>query len=161
MVSWELNQRNWPRYIHTNQKLYFIVNATGVGLAPFDCFLLMRGIKTLSVRMERQQESAIKIANYLEQRGFKVRFPGLRSHPQYELHKKMAKGPGAVLSFETGNVQQSERIVEATRLWLISVSFGCVNSLIRYQNVNLVCHVKCHMHLFQNMSVNKDSFPKI
>lgn len=141
--------------------MYFIVNATGVGLAPFDCFLLMRGIKTLSVRMERQQASAIKIAHYLEQRGFKVRFPGLVSHPQYELHKKMAKGPGAVLSFETGNVQQSERIVEATRLWLISVSFGCVNSLIRYSNNNIVCHVKCRMHLFQNMFVNKDNFLKI
>ncbi|KAJ3272325.1 cystathionine beta-lyase [Terramyces sp. JEL0728] len=112
------------------QQLYFVVNATGVGLAPFDCFLLMRGIKTLSVRIERQQESAMKIAQYLERVGFKVRYPGLKSHPQYDLHHKMARGSGAVLSFETGDVIKSEAIVESTRLWLISVSFGCVNSLI-------------------------------
>jgi cystathionine beta-lyase len=91
----------------------------------------MRGVKTLSVRMERQQDSAMKIATYLEQRGFKVRYPGLKSHPSYDLHKSMSSGAGAVLSFETGDVDVSERIVEATRLWLISVSFGCVNSLIR------------------------------
>ena len=109
-----------------------MVNATGVGLAPFECFLLMRGIKTLSVRMDRQQSSAMKIAAFLENNcGFKVRYPGLESHPQYELHNKMARGAGAVLSFETGDVAKSERIVEAARLWLISVSFGCVNSLIR------------------------------
>jgi cystathionine beta-lyase len=113
-----------------NKKLYFVVNATGVGLAPFECFLLMRGIKTLSVRMERQQQSALKIAQFLEGKGFKVRYPGLKSHPQYELHHSIARGSGAVLSFETGSTDLSERIVENTRLWLISVSFGCVNSLI-------------------------------
>ena len=71
------------------------------------------------------------IAQFLESHGFKTRYPGLPSHPQYELHKSMARGAGAVLSFETGNVKVSERIVEATRIWGISVSFGCVNSLIR------------------------------
>jgi len=59
-----------------------------------------------------------------------VRYPGLKSHPQYDLHWSMARGAGAVLSFETGDVALSERIVEAARLWGISVSFGCVNSLI-------------------------------
>ncbi|KAI8897843.1 Cys/Met metabolism PLP-dependent enzyme-domain-containing protein [Globomyces pollinis-pini] len=112
------------------EKLYFVVNSTGVGLAPFECFLLMRGIKTLSVRMEKQQVSALKIANFLESRGLKVHYPGLKSHPQYELHHSMARGSGAVLSFETHDILKSERIVENTRLWLISVSFGCVNSLI-------------------------------
>jgi cystathionine beta-lyase len=114
------------------EQIYFTINATGVGLPPFDCFLLLRGLKTLSVRIERQQENAIKIADFLERHGFKVRFPGLQSHPQYAIHKKMAQGPGAVLSFETGSVEVSERIVDQTRLFAISVSFGCVNSLIRY-----------------------------
>jgi cystathionine beta-lyase len=114
------------------QDLYFMINATGVGLAPFDCFLLQRGLKTLSVRLERQQQNALFIAEYLQDKGFKVRYPGLPSHPQHELHSRMATGPGAVLSFETGSVKQSEIIVEETRLWAISVSFGCVNSLIRY-----------------------------
>ncbi|KAJ1550959.1 cystathionine beta-lyase [Nowakowskiella sp. JEL0078] len=106
------------------EKIYFIINATGCGLAPFDCFLLLRGIKTLSVRIERQQLSAQKIAVYLEDKGFKVRYPGLRSHPQYDIHARMAIGAGAVLSFETGSIEKSEKVVESTRLWSISVSFG-------------------------------------
>jgi cystathionine beta-lyase len=112
------------------EKLYFTINASGCGLAPFDCWLLLRGIKTLGVRMEKQQANAQRIAEFLEGQGFKVRYPGLKSHPQYDLHWSMARGAGAVLSFETGNVGVSERIVEAARLWAISVSFGCVNSLI-------------------------------
>lgn len=112
------------------EKLYFTINASGCGLAPFDCWLLMRGIKTLKVRMDAQQANAIRIAKFLESAGFKVRYPGLKSHPQYELHNSMARGPGAVLSFETGDILLSERIVESAKLWAISVSFGCVNSLI-------------------------------
>jgi len=112
------------------EKLYFTINASGCGLAPFDCWLLLRGIKTLGVRMEKQQANAQAIAEFLEHQGFKVRYPGLKSHPQHDLHWSMARGAGAVLSFETGNTVISERIVESTRLWAISVSFGCVNSLI-------------------------------
>lgn len=111
-------------------KLYFTINASGCGLAPFDSWLLMRGIKTLKVRMEQQQSNAQRIAEFLESHGFKVRYPGLKSHPQYALHNSMARGAGAVLSFETGSIHVSERIVEAAKLWAISVSFGCVNSLI-------------------------------
>lgn len=112
------------------EKFYFIINSTGCGLAPFDSWLLLRGVKTLAVRMEKQQANAMAIAQFLESRGFKVRFPGLKSHPQYALHWSQARGAGAVLSFETGSVKLSERIVESTNLWGISVSFGCVNSLI-------------------------------
>ncbi|KAF9143503.1 cystathionine beta-lyase [Mortierella sp. GBA39] len=112
------------------EKIYYTINATGVGLSPFDCWLLMRGVKTLAVRMDRQQANAIQIADFLQSHKFKVHYPGLKTHPQYELHAKMSSGPGAVLSFETGNVELSEKLVELTRLWGISVSFGCVNSLI-------------------------------
>lgn len=111
-------------------KLYFTINASGCGLAPFDSWLLMRGVKTLKVRLEQQQSNAQRIAEFLESHGFRVRYPGLKSHPQHALHNSMARGAGAVLSFETGDVNVSERIVEAARLWAISVSFGCVNSLI-------------------------------
>lgn len=111
-------------------KLYASINAFGCGLSPNDSWLLLRGVKTLGVRMDKQQANAQRIAEFLEDLGFKVRFPGLRSHPQYDLHWSMARGAGAVLSFETGDVEISERIVEAARLWGISVSFGCVNSLI-------------------------------
>jgi cystathionine beta-lyase len=112
------------------ERLYFTINASGCGLSPFDSWLLLRGIKTLGVRMEKQQQNAQRIAEFLESHGFKVRYPGLKSHPQYDLHWSMARGAGAVLAFETGDVQVSERIVESARLWAISVSFGCVNSLI-------------------------------
>lgn len=112
-------------------KLYFTINASGCGLSPFDSWLLMRGIKTLGVRMEKQQSNAQRIAEFLQDdAGFRVRYPGLKSHPQYDLHWSMARGAGAVLSFETGDVELSERIVESAKLWAISVSFGCVNSLI-------------------------------
>ncbi|KAI1470815.1 cystathionine beta-l [Daldinia caldariorum] len=111
-------------------KMYFTINATGCGLSPNDSFLLMRGVKTLSIRMEKQQANAQVLAEFLESHGFRVRYPGLKSHPQYDLHWSMARGAGAVLSFETGDVALSERIVEAAKLYGISVSFGCVNSLI-------------------------------
>lgn len=112
------------------EKLFFTVNATGCGLAPNDAWLLLRGVKTLKVRMEAQQANAMRIATMLEDLGFPVRYPGLRSHPQYELHNRQARGAGAVLSFSTGDVGVSERVVSGTRLYGISVSFGCVNSLI-------------------------------
>ncbi|KAK1081593.1 cystathionine beta-lyase [Friedmanniomyces endolithicus] len=112
------------------ERFYFMINSTGCGLAPFDSWLLLRGVKTLAVRMEKQQTNAMAIANFLESRGFKVRYPGLKSHSQYALHDSQARGAGAVLSFETSSVALSERIVESTKLFGISVSFGCVNSLI-------------------------------
>ena len=112
------------------EKFYFMINSTGCGLAPFDSWLLLRGIKTLAVRMEKQQANAMAIAHFLETHGFKVRYPGLKSHSQYALHWSQARGAGAVLSFETGSIPLSERIVESTKLFGISVSFGCVNSLI-------------------------------
>ena len=111
-------------------KMYFTINSTGCGLSPNDSFLLMRGVKTLAIRMEKQQANAQMLAEFLENHGFRVRYPGLKSHPQYDLHWSMARGAGAVLSFETGDIAMSERIVEAARLFGISVSFGCVNSLI-------------------------------
>lgn len=113
------------------QRVFFLINATGCGLPPFDCFLLLRGIKTLAVRMDRQQSNAMEIAHFLQSNGFTVHYPGLKSHPRFDVHARQADGAGAVLSFETGDVVKSERVVEATRIWSISVSFGCVNSLIR------------------------------
>ena len=112
------------------ERLFFTINASGCGLSPFDSWLLMRGVKTLKVRMDAQQANAMLIAKFLESAGFRVRYPGLKSHPQHELHNSMARGAGAVLSFETGDIDLSERIVESAKLWAISVSFGCVNSLI-------------------------------
>ncbi|SPO30134.1 related to cystathionine beta-lyase [Ustilago trichophora] len=112
------------------KQIAFTINSIGNALTPMDSFLLLRGIKTLAVRMDRQQASAITVAHYLDSLGFKVNYPGLASHPSKAIHDKQAAGPGSVLSFVTGDKALSERIVGATRLWGISVSFGCVNSLI-------------------------------
>ncbi|EGG04308.1 uncharacterized protein MELLADRAFT_117125 [Melampsora larici-populina 98AG31] len=112
------------------RQIGFVINSIGNGLAPFDCFLLLRGVKTLAIRLDRQQASAIRVAHYLNQLGFKVNYPGLPNHRGKDIHDRLAKGPGAVLSFETGDKELSEKIVSSARLWGISVSFGCVNSLI-------------------------------
>ncbi|CDO93311.1 unnamed protein product [Kluyveromyces dobzhanskii CBS 2104] len=128
--------------------VYFVINSTGAGLSPMDSWLLIRGLKTLSVRLYKQQINAMVLSHWLQDVcGFKstqlpsdnktinqlqTRFVGLESHPQFDLHKSFNRGPGAVLSIETGDVALSERIVTSKRLqiWAVTVSFGCVNSLI-------------------------------
>ncbi|KAJ7454764.1 cystathionine beta-lyase [Mycena latifolia] len=106
------------------------INSVGNALAPNDCFLLLRGTKTLALRMDRQQATSQLVATYLHNLGFRTHYPGLADHPGREIHERIAAGNGAVLSFETGDKELSERIVGGARLWGISVSFGCVNSLI-------------------------------
>lgn len=112
------------------KQIAFTINSVGNALTPIDSFLLLRGIKTLALRMDRQQTTANVVADYLNTLGFHVNYPGLADHPGREIHERIADGNGAVLSFETGSKELSERIVGGTRLWGISVSFGCVNSLI-------------------------------
>lgn len=112
------------------ERVYFVINSTGCGLSPFDSWLLSRGLRTLSIRVERQQQNCMRIAEFLSNIGFKVRYPGLKNHPQHELHSSMCRGAGGVLSFETGSIKMSEKIVESTDIFGIAVSFGCVNSLI-------------------------------
>lgn len=112
------------------QEVAWLINAMGTGLAPFDSFLLMRGVKTLALRMDKQQANCVLIANYLDALGFLVHYPNLKHHPKRDVHFRQSSGSGAVLSFVTGDKELSERIVSTTRLWGVSVSFGAVNSLI-------------------------------
>jgi len=110
----------------------FHQNAEGSGLSPFEAWLLLRGLKTLALRVERQNQSALKIARFLEAHPSvaKVYYPGLQHHPGHTIHRSQAQGDGAVVSFTTDSAELSAAITEATRLFQIAVSFGSVGSTI-------------------------------
>ncbi len=116
------------------KELYFIQNATGAVMAPFDCFLCSRGIKTLEVRFREQCKSALWIAQYLSHHPQvrKVHYPGLSSHPQHTLAQQQLRGSyGAVVSFELdADFQAAQRFVSSTHLFQRAVSVGAVESLI-------------------------------
>jgi cysteine-S-conjugate beta-lyase len=115
-----------------HRRIAFHQNAEGAGLAPFDSWLLLRGIKTLALRVERQSTSARKVAEFLVRHDAvkKVYYPGFSDHPGYAVHRAQATGDGAVLSFTTGDAAFSKRLVESTELFSLAVSFGCVSSSI-------------------------------
>jgi cystathionine beta-lyase len=114
------------------EQIYFLQNAEGNALAPFDSFLLLRGIKTLKLRLDCQQRNAARIARFLAEHSAvkRVCYPGLPDDPGYGLQKSQARGPGAVLSFRTDSVAVSKTVAEQTKLFRITVSFGSVNSSI-------------------------------
>jgi cystathionine beta-lyase len=114
------------------KQIYFLQNAEGNALGPFDAFLFLRGLKTLKLRLDCQQKNAHSVAEWLEANPVVtgVNYPGLATSPGHLLQRKQARGAGAVLSFTTGSVESSRRIVEATRMFSICVSFGSINSTI-------------------------------
>ncbi len=113
-------------------ELAFRRNAEGTALAPFEAWLLLRGLKTLAVRLERQEENALRVARFLARRQLvrRVHYPGLPGHPGHALQRTQATGFGSLVSFETGSVERSRRIAEATEIFTLSVSFGSVGSLV-------------------------------
>jgi len=116
------------------ESIYFYQNAEGTALAPFDCWLVLRGIKTMAIRVHKQQENALKIAKWLQSSCDKVitqvLYAGLSDHIDYDIHYKQDTGGGAVVCFLTGDILLSEHIVTRTKLFKITVSFGNVSSLI-------------------------------
>ncbi len=114
------------------RQIYFLQNAEGNALGPFDAFLFLRGLKTLKLRLDCQQKNAQAIAEWLAAHAqvTAVNYPGLTTSPGYLLQRKQARGAGAVLSFTTGSLELSRKIVEAARMFSICVSFGSINSTI-------------------------------
>jgi cystathionine beta-lyase/cystathionine gamma-synthase len=117
-----------------SQRLRFIYKTTGACLSPFDSWLMIRGIKTLAVRMERQQESALKIAHWLclHENIKSVYYVGLPSHPHYEISRKQATGFGAMISFVTDCEKTALGLLENVKIIQYAESLGGVESLITY-----------------------------
>lgn len=117
-----------------SEKMRFLIKTTGAGLAPFDSWLILRGIKTLGIRMERAQSNAIKIADWLkEQQAVKrVIYPGLTDHPGYNIMKQQARGFGAMLTFQLESREFAQAILGKVRLIKYAESLGGVETLITY-----------------------------
>lgn len=117
-----------------NEKLRFLIKTTGSGLAPFDSWLLLRGIKTLAVRMEKAQANAAKIAEWLKllPAVTKVIYPGLPEHPGYEIMKKQSRGFGAMVTFRLNSVEKALSVLEKVHLIKYAESLGGVETLITY-----------------------------
>jgi len=116
------------------KQIGFIQNAVGAIPSPLDCWLMMRGMKTLKARMDAQQQGAAAIAAWLNKQPQveKVLFPGLKSHPGHAVHKRQASGAGAMISFYTRDAKTAKRILNSVKIWTLAVSLGAVESLIAY-----------------------------
>lgn len=113
-------------------QLFFLQNAAGAILSPMDSWLVLRGTKTLHLRMQRHNESALKIAQWLEARTDlkAVYYPFLPSHPQYALAQRQMKGGSGIVSFDTGDAERTRRIASSFKVFALAESLGGVESLV-------------------------------
>ena len=116
------------------EQIRYLFKTIGSGLSPFDSFLVLRGIKTLSVRVERQQENAMKIADWLKEQKkvTDVYYVGLPEHPGYEINQKQSRGAGSMISFRTDTEETARKVLERVKLISYAESLGGVESLITY-----------------------------
>jgi len=123
-----------PKELLDPMRIPYLKDFGGI-LSPFDAWLLMRGIKTLGVRMDRHCVNAQKVAEYLENHPLvdKVYYPGLPSHPQYELAKRQMDGFGGMITFELkGGLEAGKVLMNSVKMITLAVSLGCVDSLIQH-----------------------------
>ncbi|MGA2696376.1 MAG: PLP-dependent aspartate aminotransferase family protein [Terriglobales bacterium] len=115
-------------------ELAFLQKCAGAILSPFECWLILRGVKTLAVRMEQHDRSGRFVAEFLSRhkKVKKVYYPGLRSHPQYDLAKRQMTGFGAMISFETGSLANAKKVLKRVRLCSLAESLGGVETLISH-----------------------------
>ena len=137
-----------------DERLRFIYKTTGAGLSPFDSWLILRGIRTLAVRLDRAQENALKLANYLKTNKHvtKVIYPGLPEHPGYEIMKKQARGFGAMLTFEVDSKEFAHSILNNVQLIYFAESLGGTESLITYPITQT--HADVPKHLLEKNGIN-------
>jgi cystathionine gamma-synthase len=116
------------------ERLYFLQKSLGGVPGPFDSWLVLRGLKTLAVRMERHCENARRIAEYLEshQAVEQVLYPGLPSHPGHEIAKRQMRDFGGMISFLAGSEEEAVELVARTKIWTLAESLGGVESLIEH-----------------------------
>jgi cystathionine gamma-lyase/cystathionine beta-lyase/cystathionine gamma-lyase/homocysteine desulfhydrase len=114
--------------------IMFVQNGIGAILSPFDSFLVLRGTKTLAVRMDAHDRNGRIVANFLAEnpKVHKVYYPGLVSHPQHELAKRQQRGFGGMVSFETGSLANAKKVLESVKLCTLGESLGGVESLISH-----------------------------
>jgi cystathionine beta-lyase len=118
----------------TAQRLRFLQNAVGAVPGPMDCFLALRGTKTLAVRMRQHEENARVLAKFLaENKGVsRVNYPGLPDHPHHALAKRQARGFGAVISFDVGSLERADQVLRSVKVFTLAESLGGVESLISH-----------------------------
>jgi cystathionine beta-lyase/cystathionine gamma-synthase len=116
------------------EKIGFLQNAVGAILSPMDSFLVLRGVKTLAVRMKRHEENGGAMANYLAHHAKvqKINYPGLPDHPQHELAKRQMNGFGALISFDLGSYDNAKKFLDRVRLCSLGESLGGVETLISH-----------------------------
>jgi cystathionine beta-lyase/cystathionine gamma-synthase len=116
------------------ERLKFLQNAAGAILGPFDSWLVLRGVKTLAVRMQKHNENGLAVAKHLagHPKVKRVFYPGLPSHPQYELARKQMSGFGGMLAFETGSLEKARMVLKSVRLCSLAESLGGVETLISH-----------------------------
>jgi cystathionine gamma-lyase len=120
------------------ERLYFLQNAVGAVPSPMDSFLVLRGVKTLHVRMQRHAENALKVAEMLARhtKVANVNYPGLSTHPQHALAKRQMRGFGVMLTFELrGGLDSARRFLKAVRVFACAESLGGVESLIEHPGI--------------------------
>lgn len=117
-----------------SEKLRFVIKTTGAGLSPFDSWLILRGIKTLALRMERAQENALALVDWLrkQKRVTKVVYPGLPEHPGYQIMKEQSRGFGGMLTFEMESREFALSVLNHVKLIQFAESLGGTESLITY-----------------------------
>jgi cystathionine beta-lyase/cystathionine gamma-synthase len=136
-------------------KIYFIQRSAGAGLAPMDCFLVSRGVKTLAVRMERHNSNGMAVAKFLEThpKVKRVIYPGLASHAQHELARRQQRGFGSMISFDLGSLEAARKMLNHVRICSLAESLGGVETLISHPA--LMTHASVPVELQQQIGITQ------